>query len=311
MEAREALWRTLRNHSGVGGRHRSHHRSPRELSCLPPFQKKQPPAHGESRAAVMRHRLLDTHPPGQPARPPAPAPGVGCTGRGGGTQPQPPASSWGGHKAQPKTCFSSWIFTSSSSPGCVGPPHFSGQGPQHPHTGASTGPGDGRGESEGWGCRLLVRHKEVIEAFTICLTGDICFLQARRCAACRGTAALAHPSPSPPARREGTAPAPPVRPRGRRCLCGKGKLPTLQREINMRRAALTHTGRRSSGWRRRGQEAPAACVELGTAGGGDAAMAALPLLLAGGSSPPGLISAFITVTSEKPARAEPYAAEKA
>lgn len=40
-------------------------------------------------------------------------------------------------------------------------------------------------------------------------------------------------------------------------------------------------------------------------------MAALPLLLAGGSSPLGLISAFITVTSEKPARAQPYAAEKA
>lgn len=55
---------------------------------------------------------------------------------------------------------------------------------------------------------------------------------------------------------------------------------------------------------------PAACAVLGTGGGGDAAMAALPLL-AGGSSPPGLISAFITVTSEKPARAEPYAAEKA
>lgn len=74
---------------------------------------------------------------------------------------------------------------------------------------------------------------------------------------------------------------------------------------------MTHTERRSSGWRRRGQEAPAACAELGTGGGGDVAMAALPLLLAGGSSPLGLISAFITVTSEKPARAQPYAAEKA
>lgn len=66
----------------------------------------------------------------------------------------------------------------------------------------------GEGRAWGWGCRLLVRHKEVIEAFTICLTGDICFLQARRCAACRGTAALAHPSPSPPAHRERDGPSP-------------------------------------------------------------------------------------------------------
>lgn len=30
-----------------------------------------------------------------------------------------------------------------------------------------------------------LHHKEVIESFTICLTGDICFLQARRHAACQ------------------------------------------------------------------------------------------------------------------------------
>lgn len=44
------------------------------------------------------------------------------------------------------------------------------------------------------GPELLACHKEAIEAFTICLTSDICFLQARRCAACRGTATHPHQS---------------------------------------------------------------------------------------------------------------------
>lgn len=36
-----------------------------------------------------------------------------------------------------------------------------------------------------WMNSARLHHKEVIEAFTICLTGDICFLQARQRAACR------------------------------------------------------------------------------------------------------------------------------
>lgn len=89
-----------------------------------------------------------------------------------------------------------------------------------------------------------LRHKEVIEAFTICLTSDICFLQARRRAACRRMRygrAGARPCLAVPARgRAGPIPTAAFdTAMGRRCLCGKGKLLARQREINMRRPALT------------------------------------------------------------------------
>lgn len=89
----------------------------------------------------------------------------------------------------------------------------------------------------------------------------------------------------------------------RRCLCGKGKWLRRQREINMRRAAPTER-ERSSGWRPRcGREPRQAqrgrARSRGSRSGGDACELSLAY---GGSLPPGLISAFITETSEGPAR---------
>lgn len=156
-------------------------------------------------------------------------------------------ASWGGNKVLTRTGLSFWMVFHSSPQGC---PISMGRG-EHRGRGAPRG-GEGWSRSRERVQETLavstnsarLRHKEVIEAFTICLTGDICFLQARRRAACRrmryGRAGACPCLALPAWGRAGPIPTAAFdTATGRRSLCGKGKSLARQREINMRRPALT------------------------------------------------------------------------
>lgn len=155
-------------------------------------------------------------------------------------------ASWGGDKVLTPICLSGWCFTA---PHGAAPSSW-GEGStktgKHP-AGTRAGPACEERVQETLAVgtnSVRLRHKEVIEAFTICLTSDICFLQARQHAACRrmryGHAGARPCLALPVWGRAGPIPTAAFDTATGRCsLCGKGKLLAHQREINMRRPALT------------------------------------------------------------------------